>query len=922
MEFSWSETDTNTTWFVYLTNASSSYTDTIITNNPNCIFDSLLSGEPYHIEISSTQALGTNCKLKQHWIHTLCACPKANNIIITEIQPNEATLEWDRDTNATGWIVQYKMRDYPNDSLLTIITYTNSITLEDLIPVRPYIVIVNSYCDSLRSHCSNTFEFFTSIFTIECITFTDLKDLNFIPTFGNYEDPYSHNGLIDYGYNSSQSRHTVHYDTTERDARTNYLLPTIPPGELASVRLGNWLQGAQAESCTYAYMVDSNSYDMFILNYAIVLEDPNHIKTEQPRFTLEILDSNYLLIDEECGYTDFYASGDLGWDSVENTNTIWKNWTSIGIDISQYHDQVIYVRLTTKDCGEGGHFGYAYYTIKCAKRYINKNICGHIDSLIFEAPQGFDYSWYNINNIEDTISTNNHINVSVDNNNYICKCSYKENNNCYFLLSFEAERRFPYALFDFSPDSCGYKFQFFNKSIVSNSETTPIGVETCKDIKWIFHDSTVSYMQNPTFKYDSSGVYRVILIARLNNGLCVDTIIKDIVVDNSTFRKIHFIGDTIVCYGNQTEIQINDLDKCKWSTGDTTNTIIVSPTETSTYHIMALDNNCARFDSIKIYVFPNYNNDTIEAVICKRDSFNLHGFNLSDSGYFSRKAYSIYGCDSIINLHLIVNPIYIDTILAEICKGDNYIDFGFNEEAEGFYTHFLTTEDGCDSIVNLSLKINPIFNDTINAAICFDDYYDNNNFRENKEGLYTNNYQTINGCDSIVNLNLKVGERIENYSIIKEKHRIVEEFPIIVDVSCEHCFYYRWNTGSNDSVLIINNYGNYYITINHICGHIYDSIIIFRPEVNIFTPNAFTPSELNNNSFFPVYEDNNTVFIERFDIYNRWDELLYSSTYKPWDGTFNNNNCPTGVYAWRLLYRTKYTGNQIFEKAGQVSLIR
>ena len=166
------------------------------------------------------------------------------------------------------------------------------------------------------------------------------KDLNFIPTFGNYEDPYSHNGLIDYGYNSSQSRHTVHYDTSERDERTNNQLATIPPGELASVRLGNWQPGAQAESCTYLYKVDTNNTDMFLLKYAIILEDPNHAQYQQPRFTLEILDSNYTLVDNECGYTDFYASSDLNWNSVEGTSIIWKDWTSIEIGRASCRERV------------------------------------------------------------------------------------------------------------------------------------------------------------------------------------------------------------------------------------------------------------------------------------------------------------------------------------------------------------------------------------------------------------------------------------------------------------------------------------------------------------------------------------------------------------------------------------------------------
>lgn len=812
----WEETDTNITWLVSLSNG-----DYLFSHEPYCTFDSLNSGQFYDIRIidsTLSNYILTRCACNPS-VYTKCCCPIANNIILSEVQANEALITWDADTSAVGWIVVYRgSNDFIYD---TIIVDTNFVLLFNLLPISPYEVLVYSLCDSMNTNCSRSINFLTSPSSIDnCLSFTDFNSSNFLSTYGPYSNPYQSYGLINFGYLDASSRHTIHYNASEVDIRTGGLLHTIPQGEEVSVRLGNWMSGAEAESCTYLYYVDTNNYDMFILQYAIVLEDPNHTQQQQPRFTLEILDSNHTLVNDQCGYTNFYASGDLDWNSVSGTNIIWKDWTSLGIDISKYHNQNIYIRFTTFDCDEGGHFGYAYYNIKCGNKYLNKSSCGQVDSLLFEAPFGFDYFWYNANEPNDTISIENQISVPVNNNTYYCRCSYKENEDCNFILSFEAERQFPFPLFDYSLDTCGFKINFTNMSLISKSDTVAIGTERCIDVKWIFHDGTESLLQNPSFNYDTSGIYPVILIASMNDGLCSDTLYQNIIVDNSGFHKIEFNGDTIICRGSRIEISTNYFDKYFWSTGDTTNNVYLSPIETSTYYLQAYENGCLRYDSLIIYVNPYHSNDSINAVIC--------------SGR----------------------------------------------------------------------------------------YYKYNGFYENEEGFYSKTFKAVNGCDSIINLELIVADKIENYSLIDDKYLIIEDLPYIIDVSCNYCYHYLWNIGSNDSVLIINSYGSYYVNIEHVCGIIYDSIIIVKSDVNVFLPNAFTPDLLYNNTFFPIYENKNSVIIESFEIYNRNGELIYSSTTTPWNGNYNNTKCYSGAYAWKLIYKTKYSEGLKFEKSGIVNLIR
>ena len=166
-------------------------------------------------------------------------------------------------------------------------------------------------------------------------------------------------------------------------------------------------------------------------------------------------------------------------------------------------------------------------------------------------------------------------------------------------------------------------------------------------------------------------------------------------------------------------------------------------------------NGCDSLIILNLFVNPTYN-DTIFAEICPGETYSQFGFNKSATGFYTQSLQTFKGCDSIINLSLIVNPIYNDTIIAEICTNETYTLNGFNESNAGFYTRNLQTIKGCDSIVNLSLFVNPIYIDTIFAEICQGETYSQYGFNVNSSGLHTQSLQAINGCDSVVNLSLDV----------------------------------------------------------------------------------------------------------------------------------------------------------------------
>ena len=142
--------------------------------------------------------------------------------------------------------------------------------------------------------------------------------------------------------------------------------------------------------------------------------------------------------------------------------------------------------------------------------------------------------------------------------------------------------------------------------------------------------------------------------------------------------------------------------------------------------------------------------------ICEGEVYEFAGEELSEAGVFSHTYESINGCDSVVNLNLIVNPTYNENLNIEICDNEVYEFAGEELNETGEYSYTFESINGCDSIVNLNLIVNPTYNENLNIEICDNEVYYFAGEELNEAGVYSHTYESINGCDSIVNLNLIV----------------------------------------------------------------------------------------------------------------------------------------------------------------------
>lgn len=570
-----------------------------------------------------------------------------------------------------------------------------------------------------------------------CIDFTNLSSSKTVCKYGYYNNPDKYTGV-------KSGRHTVMSNTSATDSYTNNKLKVIPAGESYSVRLGNSNTDAEAESITYEYTVDTNEKDLLILKYAAVMEDPDHFSSQQPRFTFSILNSDKQLIDQ-CYFANFVASSSLGWNQVKtgfgwfSSTVLWKDWTTIGVDLSDFHGQKIYVKLTTYDCSQGAHFGYAYFTLKCDKKVMLTENCGEMVENTFTAPDGFAYSWYNTSNPSDIISTNQSLHVT-EQGEYICKCSFVGSPECYFMMSAYAGARYPYARFDYSitdSSDCSTTIQFTNNSVVSKDSTHQILTNTkCDSYLWDFGDGTVSAQESPTHTFYGSkeNGYNVTLTAYLSGGKCSDTASKNFDLNHS-FDTILY--DTV----------------CN---GETYSSNGFNQSSAGEYQLkLQTVNGCDSLVNLYLYVHSSYDS-TLYDTICSGEIYISKDFNENTSGYYVKNLQTDRGCDSIIRLNLVENPTFDTVISAEICSGEVYKENNFEETAAGEYIQELKSINNCDSTVHLILKVNPVFDTTIFDTVCSGEIYSSYNFNESISGIYTQNLQNINGCDSIVKLNLQV----------------------------------------------------------------------------------------------------------------------------------------------------------------------
>lgn len=764
------------------------------------------------------------------------------------------------DNPLDKYLLFLRMDGEPPDSNRLIDTFSHDITsytIEGLRPHTKYRLSMFVLCEGLHLAC---FDVSTMISTTidGCIDFIDFYDPGIHMTNGSYDNPLS---TLSYG----DDRHRCILDSSLRDPLTGNMLRQVPPGEEVSFRLGDENVGAQGETVTFDYLVDTLDKDMLLVKYAVVLQNPNHNSSNQPHFTLEILDNSGSVVDTQCCYADFFAAGDLGWNSVAGSNIIWKDWTNVGIDISAYHGQNIHVRFTTKDCADGGHFGYAYFTVACDNRRIALvNLCDSQDSVRLRAPQGYDYRWERLGDTS-IISTSNEIMVAADSSNYICHCTFLGKAECGFTVYATALLPKPKAEIGYHIDTCRQKIYLYNRCHIDiDSAILHLVRQSIVDVDWYAGVSPAeSNRDTIVLPIDAIGTHTVSVRCRLSDSHCADSSTLSFTVD--CYHRQAIDGPTDICNGDAVTLlaNLNPIDHYlyHWNDGSSSLSKTFVPSADTIVSLIttwyagvppAVGDTLAEpyhcIDTVyhSIVIHPVFD-DTVAVVICQGD-YDTLGFSIdrdTPSGFHTNMRTSQFGCDSLFTIDLRIMPSYFDTLHVVTCD-ESYSDYEFAEDSTGIYAHSYRTAEGCDSMLVLDLLRHRLTIDTFECEIVQGDIYSENGFNESQTGFYQAVYIDRYGCDSTLNLDL---------------HVVALRFPNVVTPNGD---------GINDMWGIVG---------------------------------------LSDAREFEYYS---------FWIYDRWGRLIHSSS-KEYFWNPNKTHTPTGTYFY--VFQARHSSGRVIDHKGVIEVV-
>ena len=270
------------------------------------------------------------------------------------------------------------------------------------------------------------------------------------------------------------------------------------------------------------------------------------------------------------------------------------------------------------------------------------------------------------------------------------------------------------------------------------------------ELKWDLGDGTQS-TQNPlTHQYNEKQLYEISLIITTEEvGGCIF----------STSDTLKFYVD-----GRQ-KYAIEEIELCKGDTYSENGFNVVITNDTILGKAIAVPEHPLCPDSLLVYVtaLPGYYASFNDTICWTDESFTYteHGFNLlidHPDIYEDQIITPIPdGCDSIVDLRLVVtnriispNPI----VFSDCAESFTWNGVTYNED--GYYEQTFSSMMGCDSIIQLYIVLTETIEGGTDTVTDICSSYEWHDHLYNQTGFYTDTIKNAFGCDSIVHLDLSL----------------------------------------------------------------------------------------------------------------------------------------------------------------------
>jgi gliding motility-associated-like protein len=366
-------------------------------------------------------------------------------------------------------------------------------------------------------------------------------------------------------------------------------------------------------------------------------------------------------------------------------------------------------------------------------------------------------------------------------------------------------------------------------------------------------------------------------------------------------------------------------------------------------------NNCDSTITTQLIVHPK-SAKTNNVFICSNQFYFAQKQNRNTSGIYLDTFKTVFGCDSIVTTYLTVYPTYSRVNKVTLCSGLSYFAGGKLRTSAGIYIDTLKSTKGCDSIVFTDLSFLPSYNFLISKTICRGNKFLFHGTYYDKPGTYLKTYYNIFGCDSNFQLDLSIQKPVSSISyqkicigdtlLINNKKYFKDGTHFdtltsfagcdsIVELKLSYNAIYNTsqviNLCEGDSIKINKTWkyatGYYIDTFESTYGC--DSFVLSKIMVDNcdstltpLIPSAFSPNGDGVNDLFRPVLPTEKITILRFSIYDRWGSLVFDSDRQSqfyWDGKFNGENVPTGIYLWQVTYKSR---GKSLKLEGNVTLLR
>ncbi len=410
--------------------------------------------------------------------------------------------------------------------------------------------------------------------------------------------------------------------------------PMVAAGGNFSVRLGDNNTGGIADRLEQTFNVTSTNAN-FTYRYAVVFEDPGHALADQPKFQIEMLDSNGVQI--PCTFYDVAAGQNIpGFiNSATCNGVVYKPWTNVSVDLMNYIGQNVTIRFTTYDCALGGHYAYAYIDGSCSNFNITQNaILCQGSTIQLTPPTGFaSYNWQLPDNSVQSTQVLTTGLPGVYTLNLITFTGCPGPALTYTLTDFPKPNA---AFVPNQLSACSHSLTFTNNSTVNSGNIVSNA--------WNLGDGNTATTFNASHTYANTGLYNVQLICTTNMG-CKDTALVPVVISplpNVAFTNNTVCLNTATSFTNTSTVSSGNIVTTNWLFGNGNQSSLVQPAHqyltAGTYTVtlsVTTNNNCTNSVTQPVTVNPLPNAGFTANNVCEGLTTNYANTSSISSGSIS-----------------------------------------------------------------------------------------------------------------------------------------------------------------------------------------------------------------------------------------------------------------------------------------------